>query len=121
MLTYADVCAFVQRVRHKLSKTFDDNGYMLWQVAHVASIRVLIPLYMCPHTSLYMCPHVCPHTSIYVSSCLYICVLMRVLIPLYMCPRACLHASIYESPLMCPHTSLYVSQGVARRHTSDLS
>ena len=87
MLIYADVCVFLQRVRHKLSKTFDDNGYLLWQVANVASMRVLITLYMFPHASLY------------VPSYLHISVLMCVLMPLYKCPRF-MHVLI--PPYMCP-------------------
>jgi hypothetical protein len=85
---------------------------------------VIIPLYMCPHTSHTACVliplYICPRTSIYVSSYLYICFLISpysYLMPLcvfihlyvssylYMCP----HTSIYVSYLyMCPHTSIYV-------------
>jgi hypothetical protein len=55
-------------------------------------ISVLIPLYICPHTTIYLssyymterqCTHsvlillyICPHTTIYVSSYYYICVLI---------------------------------------------
>jgi hypothetical protein len=96
-------------------------------------ICVLILLYMCPHTTVYvssyyyMCPHtticflillcMCPHTTVYVSSYYYVCVLILlymcphtticVLILLYMCPHTTIYVSSYY--YMCPHTTGYVS------------
>ncbi len=77
--------------------------------AAVAGVCVLILLYMCPHT------------AIYVSSYYYICFLIPalslpqrrlwqvcVLILLYMCPQyyyICVLILLY----MCPHTTIYVS------------
>jgi hypothetical protein len=78
---------------------------------------------VCPHTNA--CPHaamcvlvllyMCPHTAIYVSSYCYICVLIL----LYMCPHTTiyvLHVSSYyyicatyvsSCYCMCPHTTIH--------------
>ena len=78
-------------------------------------VCVLILLYMCPHTAIFvssyccicflillcMCPHSaifvssnccrCPHTAVYVSS--YCCICVHIL--LYMCPHAAIYVSSY--------------------------
>ena len=70
---------------------------------------VLIPLYMCPHTS--MCRHtsICVFIPLYmVSSYRHVSSYLCVFIPyVYTCP----HTSIYVSSYlyMCPHTSICVS------------
>ncbi len=65
---------------------------------------VLILLYMCPHTAIYVSSYfyMCPHTTIYVSSYFYMCVLIL----LYTCP----HTPICVLILLCvcPHTAIYV-------------
>jgi hypothetical protein len=64
-------------------------------------ICVLILLYMCPRTAMYVSSYcyicvlillyMCPHTAIYVSSYCYICVLIL----LYMCPHTTMYVSSY--------------------------
>ena len=66
-------------------------------------ICVLAPLYMCPHTSIY----VSSYLSSYCDICVYICVL----VPLCMCRRASLCGSSccdISVLIMCPHTSTCV-------------
>jgi hypothetical protein len=104
--------------------------------------QVLVLLYVCPHTTIYlssyycMCPHtiillcvsgptdMCPHTTISVSSYYYICVLIL----LYLCPqlhlRRRLRILLYVRPhtticvpillYVCPHTSISVSSVAAQ-------
>jgi hypothetical protein len=92
---------------------------------------VLILLYMCPHTTIFVSSYyyMCPHTTIDVSSYYYVssCYHVRVLIPLYKCPHTTRYGSsqyqctipsvmrteVHEDtgiPLhMCPHTTTYAS------------
>ncbi len=80
---------------------------------------VLMLLYMCPHTTVYvpscyyicaLCYYMCVFILLYVSLYYYICVLIL----LYMCPLllyVCFYTTICVLILlyMCPHTSIYVS------------
>jgi len=82
-----------------------------------------IPLYMCPHTAIYvssyyfMCPQTttyassyysCPHTTIYLSSYYYICVLILLYVSsyYYICPHTTIYVSSYY--FMRPHTTICV-------------
>jgi hypothetical protein len=68
---------------------------------------VLILLYICPNTTIYVSSYyhicvlillyMCPHTTIYVSSYYYI----------YMCPDTTIYVSL--DYYVCPHTTIYVS------------
>jgi hypothetical protein len=74
---------------------------------HICYICVLILLYMCPHTAIYVSSYLkvanvvyvhiyyrCPHTAIYVSS--YLKVADVVFVDIYICVLTQLH--------MCPNT-----------------
>jgi hypothetical protein len=75
---------------------------------------VLIPHYMCPHTTLcvsayyYLCVliplYMCPHTTLYVSSFYYICVLIL----LCMCLHTTIHVAAYHYMFVCLHTNIYI-------------
>jgi hypothetical protein len=81
--------------------------------SYLTSIRVLIPLYMCPHTSI--CVPIplyrCPHTSIYVPSYVYRCVSADSNCgdASYLYVYSYLYACVLIPPWMCPHTTTYVS------------
>ncbi len=95
------------------------------------SICVLILLYMCPHTAIYVSAccyicvlillYMCPHTAMYVSAYCYI----FVLILLCMCPHTATYVSSYcyicvlILLYMCPHAAIYTGEGglaLHRRH-----
>ena len=92
--------------------------------------KVLVALYMCPHTTINVSAYyMCPHTTIYVSAYCYMCphTTTYVLILLYMCPHTtvcvlirlcvssyyyrCVRILLYVSSCyyVCPHTAIYVS------------
>jgi hypothetical protein len=98
----------------------DLNVVISHNVSSYCYICVLILLYMCPHTTIYVSsyyficvlilPYVCPHTA-YVSSYCYI----YVLILLYVCPHTayvssyCYKSREQEFLTCCHKSAIYVS------------
>ena len=71
---------------------------------------VLILLYLCLHTTVYVSSSyfMCPHTTISVSSYYCICVLkLPCVLILQMCPHTNIYVSSYY--YLCPHTNISVS------------
>jgi hypothetical protein len=114
--THTTICAIyvsshIVGMRTGVSGVAVHHTAMYLDNAAICVLILLILLYVCPRTTVYVSsyyyirPHtsVCFHTTIYVSSYYYICVLIL----LYMCPHTtvCVLILLY----MCPHTIIYVS------------
>jgi hypothetical protein len=94
-------------------------------------ICVLILLYMCPHTAIYVSSYyyicvlillyMCPHTAIYMSSYCYICVLILLYMwayPVYGVygPHAVLILVLMLSSYCCPHAVLILLDRIYGPH-----
>ena len=78
------------------------SSYTSYYICVLMLLCVLILLYMCPHTAMYVSSYyyVCPHTTICVLVLLYVssCYFIYVLILLHTCPHTCTYVSSYACP-----------------------
>jgi hypothetical protein len=115
----ATACIWSCRLTGSHTPVYASSMYLPHQLlSGLSASQVLVPLYMCPHTTMYVSSYyyvpsatarICscrltgPHTTMYVSSYYCICVLIL----LYMCPHTTIYVSSYY--YMCPHTTTHVS------------